>query len=61
MGLEPGDALIYRGCDIPHWRDALPKGDCAQVFWHFTDMQGARRTPWDGRPGAGLPKGFKKN
>ena len=43
------------------WRDALPKGDCAQVFWHFTDMQGTRRTPWDGRPGAGLPKGFKRN
>lgn len=61
IGLEPGDALIYRGCDIPHWRDALPKGDCAQVFWHFTDMQGSRRQVWDGRVGAGVPKGMKPN
>lgn len=60
IGLEPGDALIYRGCDIPHWRDPLPKGDCAQVFWHFTDMQGPRRKPWDGRPGAGLPKHIQR-
>lgn len=59
VGLEPGDAVIYRGCDIPHWRDPLPRGDCAQVFWHFTDMQGSRRAVWDGRPGAGLPKGFR--
>lgn len=59
VGLEPGDALIYRGCDIPHWRDALPAGDCAQVFWHFTHMQGSTQQMWDGRPGAGLPKGIR--
>jgi hypothetical protein len=56
VGLQPGDCLIYRGCDIPHWRDPLRRGDCAQVFWHFTDMQGDRKQVWDGRPQAGVPR-----
>ena len=24
--LEPGDALLYKGCERPHWRDPLPSG-----------------------------------
>ncbi len=23
--LEPGDGMIYKGCDCTHWRDAMPK------------------------------------
>ena len=23
--LEPGDAMLYKGCERPHWRDPLPK------------------------------------
>jgi hypothetical protein len=31
-----GDAVIYRGTTIPHWRDALPQGQTATVcFYHF--------------------------
>ena len=39
--LDPGDALIYRGCDLKHWR---PKNtysdDYSQVFLHFVDKDG---------------------
>jgi hypothetical protein len=31
-----GDAVIYRGTTIPHWRDELPQGQTATVcFYHF--------------------------
>ena len=22
--LQPGDGMIYKGCERPHWRDAMP-------------------------------------
>jgi hypothetical protein len=24
--LDPGDALLYKGCERPHWRDPMPGG-----------------------------------
>jgi hypothetical protein len=38
--LEPGDALIYRGFDITHWRERNIFGPCAQVFLHYVDQDG---------------------
>jgi len=39
--LHPGDALIYMGCDVQHWR---PKNkysdDYSQVFLHYVDKNG---------------------
>ena len=29
--LNPGDGILYRGCDRPHWRDAMP-GDTKEVL-----------------------------
>ena len=29
--LNPGDGIIYSGCDRPHWRDAMP-GDTKEVL-----------------------------
>jgi len=40
--LEPGDALLYRGIDIPHWRDAFDGVHSLQVFLHYVDRQGSR-------------------
>ena len=57
--LNPGDALIYRGCDIEHWREAIHGVACAQVFYHYTDVNGDKFNPWDGRPHGGLPRGMK--
>ena len=24
LSLEPGDGLLYKGCERPHWRDPMP-------------------------------------
>jgi len=39
--LEPGDGLIYRGCDLEHWRDENKESiDNSQVFMHYVDQNG---------------------
>jgi hypothetical protein len=35
--LKAGDALIYRGCEIPHWREAFHGTQQTQVFLHYVD------------------------
>ncbi len=31
-----GDALFYRGCQVPHWRHALPQGHTStSIFFHY--------------------------
>lgn len=40
--LEPGDAIIYKGCENLHWRNP-PTGNVlnhVQVFLHFVDQDG---------------------
>lgn len=40
VDLKPGDALLYRGIECPHWREAFD-GNChAQVFLHYVDQNG---------------------
>lgn len=38
--LEPGDALLYRGLEVPHWRDAFVGQHQAQLFMHYVDQNG---------------------
>lgn len=40
--LKPGDGIIYRGCDLDHWReDADNRVSCQlQVFAHYVDQDG---------------------
>ena len=54
---EPGDMVIYRGLDIPHWRKPLEGEYHAQVFMHYNDLNGPIGTLWayDTRPFIGLP------
>jgi hypothetical protein len=56
--LNPGDGLIYKGCERPHWRDAMPtprrrKRDILlrresptyyyhQIFFHYVLQDGQR-------------------
>lgn len=48
--LDVGDALIYRGMDLPHWREKLPSGLWCQIFFHFVDANGAlAASKYDGR------------
>ena len=31
-----GDAVLFRGCDLPHWRDRPPPGDAATtLIFHY--------------------------
>ena len=59
--LEAGDMLMYRGCDLEHWRTPFEGEDCGQVFLHYNDASSkdAKQNKFDGRPMIGLPAYFK--
>ena len=61
INLKPGDMLMYRGCDLEHWREPFKGKDCGQVFLHYNDASGkdAESNKFDGRPMIGLPAYFK--
>lgn len=40
VSLNPGDGLIYRGCDCYHWREPFAGNRLAQVFLHYVDQDG---------------------
>lgn len=40
IGLAPGDMLVYRGADVPHWREAFEGQWCVQTFLHYVDADG---------------------
>ena len=43
INMEPGDAAIYLGCEIEHWREEF-KGDWhAQTFLHYVDKNGINK------------------
>ena len=61
LKLEAGDMLMYRGCDLEHWREPFQGKDCGQVFLHYNDASGkdAEKNKYDGRSFLGLPSYFK--
>jgi hypothetical protein len=55
--LVPGDAVLYRGCDCYHWRDAFQGDRMAQVFLHYVDRNGPNANQrYDGRKTLMRPK-----
>ena len=41
--LDPGDGVLYKGCAIPHWRDAMITGEnfyYHQIFFHYVLQDG---------------------
>lgn len=38
--LAPGDGVIYRGIECPHWREPMEGEQTAQVFLHYVDQNG---------------------
>lgn len=42
VSLEPGDAVMYLGCQTPHWREAYEGESCTQVFLHYVFAFGDR-------------------
>jgi len=63
VDLEPGDMLVYRGCDLEHWRKPFKGKECVQVFLHFNNVatEGSKENMFDKRPHVGLPAWFKSN
>ena len=53
--LNPGDMVIYKGCDVEHWRDNFKGLNHAQVFLHYNDKNGKYGEINDGREFLGLP------
>ena len=58
--LKQGDAMIYKGCEVEHWRDPFHGVAAAQLFYHYTDVNGELFNPWDGRPHGGIPHSFQR-
>jgi len=45
VNLQAGDALLYRGTECPHWREAFQGERQGQVFLHYVDQNGPN-TEW---------------
>ena len=62
VNLKPGDMLVYRGCDLEHWREEFKGEDCAQVFLHYNDAKSklALNNKFDNRSHLGLPSDVKE-
>ncbi len=61
FALEPGDALVYKGCEVAHWREK-PVGTelIAQFMLHYVNQNGPFASyKWDKRPALGLPSQLK--
>jgi len=61
--LEPGDACIYRGCTVTHWRDKAVDTDInVQVMLHYVDKNGPNAMyKFDERPAIGLSNKSKRS
>jgi len=54
--IKPGNALLYDGVKLVHWREKLKEKECVQVFLHYVKKG---NTKFDTRPHLGLPSIFK--
>jgi len=54
-----GEMIIYKGCDLVHWRDAFEGEKCVQVFLHYVPYTKNAKF-YDGREMLGLPMEFMK-
>ena len=59
VNLNPGDILIYKGCQLEHWREPYEGINQAQAFFHFNERQGKYDILFDCRPALGLTQHFR--
>jgi hypothetical protein len=57
--MKPGDMIIYRGCELKHWREPFWGKNHAQVFLHYNEKGGQYDIPNDGRPILGMPPSLR--
>ena len=61
VDLKQGDMLVYRGCELEHWREKFKGKECVQVFLHYNNRKtpGSKENLFDGRYHVGIPKDIK--
>ena len=59
--MKPGDMIIYRGCELEHWREPYWGKNHAQVFLHYNEKNGQYDIPNDGRPILGMPSTMRES
>ena len=54
--------LIYKGCELEHWREKFKGVNSAQVFLHYNKVttKGAEENKYDRRPYVGIPQTYQK-
>ena len=62
VDLSHGDMLVYKGCELEHWREKFTGQNCGQVFLHYNNKEtkGSVDNIYDGRPHLGLSFLFKR-
>tara|TARA_R110002020_G_scaffold90450_3_gene220269 strand:+ start:246 stop:866 length:621 start_codon:yes stop_codon:yes gene_type:complete len=62
VSLNSGDMLVYKGCELEHWRNKFKGKECIQVFLHYNNKKTPKshKNLFDRRPHLGLPSSFKR-
>jgi len=63
IDMDIGDAVLYKGCEVFHWREPYFEGKCqAQVFLHYVDQNGPHKEwKYDKRESLGISKTEQTN
>jgi hypothetical protein len=60
--LNDGDALLYSGCEVLHWREKFNGDWNSQVFIHYVDKNGLYKDmKFDCRPDIGLHEKYRND
>ena len=61
--LNAGDMLVYKGCEVEHWRNKFKGKETVQVFLHYNNQKTpkSKENMFDKRIHLGLPCWFRKN
>lgn len=60
--LDSGDAVVYKGCEVLHWREKTINTDItAQFMLHYISKNGPfAEFKWDNRPAVGMPSNTRR-
>lgn len=62
VALAEGDAVIYKGSEVHHWRDHFEGNNYYQLFMHFVEADGEYKDRiYDTRPYLGLTSDKKRD
>lgn len=53
---KPGDILIYKGCELPHWRNTFEGKHHSQTFIHYNQKNKQDNNYKDKRPFFAVPR-----